>query len=102
MSSKLFSSRLIPVLLLLCFSFLTACTKETEEPDIMAEAEAVHISSNADEIPLGKLPEDATPIHYQLDLVIDPDQENFSAGTGFPKRNLVYCYPQKQNHQDRI
>ena len=34
--------------------------------------------AEAEDVPLGKLPDDATPTHYQLDLVIDPDVESFT------------------------
>ncbi len=78
MSSHLFTSRLLLALLLLCTGLLSACTKEAEESDVLAETETARTRSSANDIPLGKLPGHASPTHYQLDLVIDPDRDSFS------------------------
>ncbi|MDH3902931.1 MAG: M1 family metallopeptidase, partial [Xanthomonadales bacterium] len=72
-------------LLLAGFFFLfilNACQQETEAPQETPAIESVSIAvTEADDIPLGQLPTDVTPLAYQLELTIVPELEEFSGRT---------------------
>jgi alanyl aminopeptidase len=64
--------------LALCVAVLAAaCGQQPEEPP-PARAPAPAPSAEDVVVPLGRLPADVKPLHYELDLTIQPDTERFS------------------------
>jgi len=61
---------------------LNACQPETEAPQENLAVEPVSIEeTEPDDIPMGQLPTDVTPLAYQLELTIVPELEEFSGKT---------------------
>lgn len=66
--------------LLFVLGLASACSNEKSESGNNAVVDVASEAGDAvtQKIPLGKLPDDATPSHYRLHLNIDPDIETFS------------------------
>ena len=59
---------------------LNACQQETEAPQETPAVEPVSMTETvADDIPLGQLPTDVTPLAYQLELTIVLDWKSLAA-----------------------
>ena len=65
-----------------CLFVLSTCQQDTEAPQETPVVETVGmLETAADDIPLGQLPTDVTPLAYQLELTIIPGLEEFSGKT---------------------
>ncbi|MBV1906273.1 MAG: hypothetical protein KUG75_09375, partial [Pseudomonadales bacterium] len=62
----------------LAIILLGACGNDVEKTTDTPTQDPHSKQSVSDNIPLGKLPADASPTHYNLHLTIDPDIDTFS------------------------
>jgi hypothetical protein len=67
--------RLLPALF--AFLLLAACSK-SDGPGEVGSAEADEPVTQEADVPVGRLGDTVVPVHYRLELKIDPTQDSFS------------------------
>ena len=60
-------------------AFLAACSK-SETPQVEPVSQAL-VAISAGEAPVGQLDKSVTPVHYRIELRIDPREDSFSGQT---------------------